>query len=75
MSGKVTKFGGNWLKNKNVTGKKQIERWKTFSSAYCMIKIFRGGRGGDTFKTPSPTLRTTFAFTHPLLLDVFEKIP
>ena len=20
----------------------------------CMIKIFRGGRGGDTFKTPSP---------------------
>ena len=32
----------------------------------CMIKIFRGGRGGDTFKTPSP-LRTTFAFTHPVL--------
>ena len=22
--GKVTKFGGNWLKNKKVTGKKQI---------------------------------------------------
>ena len=26
---KVTKFGGNWLKNKNVTGRKQIGRWKT----------------------------------------------
>ena len=22
MLGRVTKFGGNWLKNKNVTGKK-----------------------------------------------------
>ena len=30
----------------------------------CMIKIFQGSRGGDTFKTPSP-LRTTFAFTTP----------
>ena len=29
-----------------------------------MIKILRGGRGGDIFKTPSP-LRTAFAFTHP----------
>ena len=26
---KVTKFGGNWLKNKKVTGKKQIREWKT----------------------------------------------
>ena len=26
---KVTKFGGNWLKNKNVTGKIQIGGWKT----------------------------------------------
>ena len=26
--GKVTRFGGNWLKKKNVTGKKQIGRWK-----------------------------------------------
>ena len=33
--------------------------------AWCMIEIFRGSMGGDTFKTPSP-LRTTFAFTHPL---------
>ena len=38
---------------------------KTFQLLWCMIKIFRGGRGGDTFETPSP-LRTTFAFTHPL---------
>ena len=36
-----------------------------FREGLCMIKIFREGRGGDTFKTPSP-LRTTFAFTHPL---------
>ena len=26
--GKVTKFRGNWLKNKNVTGKKQTRGWK-----------------------------------------------
>ena len=26
---KVTKFGGNWLKNKKVTGKKQTAEWKT----------------------------------------------
>ena len=26
--GKVTKFGGNWLKNKNVTGKRHIGRRK-----------------------------------------------
>ena len=25
---KVTRFGGNWLKDKNVTGKKQIGGWK-----------------------------------------------
>ena len=25
---KVTKFGGNWLKNKKVTGKKQVGGWK-----------------------------------------------
>ena len=35
-------------------------------AAWCTIKIFwEGGRGGDTFNTPSP-LQTTFAFTHPL---------
>ena len=28
MLGKVTKFEENWLKNKNVTGKKQIGGWK-----------------------------------------------
>ena len=27
--GKVTKFGENWLNNKNVTGKKQNSGWKT----------------------------------------------
>ena len=32
----------------------------------CMIKIFREVMGGDTFKTPLPPLRTTFAFTHHL---------
>ena len=26
---KSYKFGGNWLKNKNVTGKKQNSGWKT----------------------------------------------
>ena len=26
---KVAKFGGNWLNNKKVTGKKQIGGWKT----------------------------------------------
>ena len=29
---KITKFGGNWLKNKKVTGKKQNSGWKP--SAY-----------------------------------------
>ena len=36
---------------------------------YSPLKVydlnFPGGRGGDTFKTPSP-LWTIFAFTHPL---------
>ena len=27
--GKFTKFEGNWLKNKKVTGKRQIGGWKT----------------------------------------------
>ena len=34
ISGKVTKFGLNWLKNKKVTGKKQIGGWKTPPCAY-----------------------------------------
>ena len=38
----------------------------------CMIKIFRGGRGGDTFKLPSP-LRTTFAFTSPCFKMFLER--
>ena len=38
---------------------------KVYKIERCMIKIFRGGRVGDTSKTPSP-LQTTFAFTHPL---------
>ena len=32
--GKVTKFGGNWLKKKKVTGKKQIGKWNPPPSAY-----------------------------------------
>ena len=27
--GKGTKFGGNWIKNKKVTGEKHIGGWKT----------------------------------------------
>ena len=40
----------------------------------CMINIFwgGGGRGGDTFDTPSP-LRTTFAFTHPCFKMFLER--
>ena len=34
-------------------------------SSLCMFKSFQEGGGGDTFETP-PSLRTTFAFTHPL---------
>ena len=29
MLEEATKFGGNWLKNKKVTGKKQHSEWKT----------------------------------------------
>ena len=39
---------------------------------WCMIKIFWGGRGGDTFKIPSP-LRTNFAFTHPCFKMFLER--
>ena len=35
------------------------------TNCVCLKFSGRGGRGGDTFKPPS-TLRTTFAFTHPL---------
>ena len=45
----------------------------TLKTPLCMINIFRGGRGGDTFKNLLP-LRT-FAFTHPLFQDVFGKTP
>ena len=38
---------------------------------------FRGGGGGTGVVTPSnpPPPTKTFAFTHPLFLDVFAKIP
>ena len=52
FSGKVTKFRRNWLKNKNVTSKKQNSEWKSPlspppppPSAYrvktCLLKICR----------------------------------
>ena len=39
-----------------------------------MIKIFGGGRGGDTFKTPSP-LRTIFCLYPPPVLRCFWRDP
>ena len=33
---KGTKFGGNWLKNKEVTGKKEIGGWKTPPPPQCL---------------------------------------
>ena len=47
---------------------------KRYPRTLCMIKIFRGGRGVDTFRTPS-TLRTTFAFTHSPVFRCFWKDP
>ena len=47
-----------------VEGEGQLESvWLKFSG---------GGKGGDTFKTPSP-LRTTFAFTHPCFKMFSER--
>ena len=37
--GKVTKFGGNWLRNKKVTGIKTNWGWKTAPSAYRVKKF------------------------------------
>ena len=39
----------------------------------CMIKIFRGGRGGDTFKTSPPT--NNFCLYPPPVLRCFWKDP
>ena len=55
----------------------QVKFWPPYwimfpDSPRCMIKIFQGGRGGDTFKTPSP-LRITFAFTHPCFKMFLER--
>ena len=36
------------------------------------LKFSGGGRGGDTFKPPSP-VRTTFAFTHPCFKMFLER--
>ena len=41
--------------------------------AKCMIKIFRGGRGGDTFETPSPL--NIFCLYPPPVLRCFWKDP
>ena len=40
----------------------------------CMIKIFRGGRGGDTFETPSPPTNN-FCLYPPPVLRCFWKDP
>ena len=39
-----------------------------------MIKIFQGGRGGDTFKTPSPPMNN-FCLYPPPILRCFWKDP
>ena len=39
--GKGTKFGGNWLKNKKVTGKKQIGRRKTPPPSLVLTEVFQ----------------------------------
>ena len=40
----------------------------------CMIKLFRGGRGGDTFKTPSHPVNN-FCLYPPRVLRCFWKDP
>ena len=42
---KVTKFGGNWLKNKKVTGKSKLGVENT-PSAYRVNPIWTGGQNG-----------------------------
>ena len=42
--------------------------------AKCMIKIFWGGRGGDTFETPSPPTNN-FCLYPPPVLRCFWKDP
>ena len=48
---KVTKFGGNWLKNKKVTDKKQNSGWKT-PLLQCW-KVRKGGQGTSGGKVGS----------------------
>ena len=38
-----------------------------FEIPWCMIKIFRGGRGGDTFETPSPPTNNFCLYPLPVL--------
>ena len=38
----------------------------------CMIKIFRGGRGGDTFKTPSPPTNNFCLYPPPVLRRLWK---
>ena len=52
------------------------KKWKldeAFCLRKCTIKILgEGGKGGDPFTTPS--LRTTFAFTHPYFKKILERL-
>ena len=64
--------GGRWLMVDglwSVAGRWAVVLYYAWSRHWLnpsvRLKFSGGGRGGDTFKTPSP-LRTTFAFTHPL---------
>ena len=44
---KITKFVGNWLKNKKVTGKKQIGVWKTPPVLIGLTNCVRSVRQND----------------------------
>ena len=52
------------LKNINITDGQEI----TVVLHMCMIKIFRGGQGGDTFKTPSPPMNNFCLHPPPVLI-------
>ena len=57
----------------NISGSQPLDRCYTNRQVcLCMIKIFLGGKGGDTFKAPS-SLQTTFAFTHPCFKMFLER--
>ena len=55
---KSTKFGGNWLKNKKVTGKKQTSGRKTPPSAY-RVKVRDYSLTCEVFYTTSCELPIT----------------